>query len=217
MAFTSFHGPDFTFEALSPDKGPLTTQLVAWHRQAVAAGRIPCVYLTATWCPPSVKLERSLTDPRMQRAFRGVHAATFDVDVWANELAEAGFSARVVPVFFILDAEGRPVGPTITGGAWGENDPENMAPPLERFFDAQRPTPAPARGAFAPPLAPTPAATASSPLRGIAMVTLALVLIGVAAWLKVRQGAADDAAARNERLRQEVEASIRNSLREQSK
>lgn len=218
MAFTAFHGPDFAFESFTPDDTPLPARLAAWHKKAVAAGRVPCVYLTAGWCPPSVQLERSLTDPRMQRALRNVDAATFDIDEWQQPLTDAGYVVHTVPVFFIIDADGRRVGPHITGAAWGENDAEHMAPPLERFFDAQRaastrPTPS----AYAPPVAPVAAPSTSSPLRGIAMIVFAVLLIGVAAWFKVRKSGEDDAAARNERLRKEVEASIQSSLEAQKK
>jgi hypothetical protein len=37
-------------------------------------------------------------------------------------------------VFFKLDASGKPTGDRIDGGAWGDNVPENMAPPLKAFF-----------------------------------------------------------------------------------
>lgn len=212
MAFTAFHGPDFAFESFPPEAGPLTPRLIEWHRQAVALGRVPCVYLTAGWCPPSVKLERSLSDPRMQRALREVQVATFDIDAWGDRLTEAGFTAHTVPIFFIIDAGGRPAGARINGSAWGEDDAEHMAPPLERFFDALRPqAQPPARGAFAPPAA-VAAPSAAAAWRGVAMIVAALLVIGVVAWLKVSKDRENDATERNERLRKEVEASIRNSL-----
>ena len=102
MAFTSFHGPDFTFDSLSADAGPLQTQLAAWHARAVAAGRVPCVYLTARWCPPSVQLEKSLVDPRMQHALRETAVASFDIDAWSEPLMAAGFNPSTVPVFFLI-------------------------------------------------------------------------------------------------------------------
>ena len=44
------------------------------------------------------------------------------------------------------------------------------------------------------------------------MIVVALHVIGVVAWLKVSKDRENDATERNERLRKEVEASIRNSL-----
>lgn len=202
MAFTQFHGPDFSFETLQPQGGPLGQQLAEWAKRARAAGRVPVVYLTAVWCPPSVMLEKSLGAPQMQRALGQVAAATFDVDTWGEELDRAGFSRGVVPVFFVIDEAGRPTGQKITGAAWGENTPENMGPPLEKFF-------APIRAAI-----PAPAA-AKSGGRTVAIVIGSLALLAVVAWLKIRQAEENREAAQDERIRQEVERSIQDSLAKQ--
>lgn len=220
MAFRAFEGPDFRFDSLTVDGGPLAVQLVAWIARASAAGRVPCVYLTAGWCPPSVKLERTLTDPQMQRALREVEAATLDVDAWGDQLGAAGFSARSIPAFFAVDAQGQPTA-TVTGAAWGENTPENMAPPLERFFDGLRaartsdlrserePVAVPST---MPPLIPaTP-----SRVRAIVMVIGALLLLVAGAWLTVSYGEQQqreqDGKEREERIRQDVQKSIQESL-----
>ncbi|MBL8911774.1 MAG: hypothetical protein JNM17_13865 [Archangium sp.] len=137
MGFSAFEGADFKFGAPPPGL-PIAEQLASWAREAAAARRVACVYLTASWCPPSVKLEKSLGNPLMTNALRGVNFATYDIDDFGNELSAAGFPAHTVPVFFVLDAEGKRTGASITGGAWGENTPENMAPPLQRFFEAAR-------------------------------------------------------------------------------
>ncbi len=47
----------------------------------------------------------------MTAAFEGVQIIELDVDDW-----------------------GKTKGPTINGGAWGDNVPKNMAPPLTKFF-----------------------------------------------------------------------------------
>lgn len=226
MAFASHDGPDFAFELIPADKGPLPEILTAWHRKAVAAGRVPCVYLTAAWCPPSVILEKSLTDPRMQQVFSGVDAATFNIDDWADKLSAAGFAAHSVPIFFILGADGRPTGQPITGAAWGANTVDNMAPPLGRFFDAaraarpQRLTPAaspPAGSAYAPPIAPEPA---KSKLPGVLMLVAAVALLVVGAWLKVSSDEADNREKfereQKERIQSDVQKAIRSSLQKQA-
>lgn len=137
MGFSSFEGADFKFGTPAPG-GSLEEQLAAWAREAAASRRVACIYLTAGWCPPSVLLEKSLTHPLMARALRGVNFATYDVDDSADALQAAGFPAHTIPAFFVLGADGKRVGAPITGAAWGENTPENMAPPLERFFDTPR-------------------------------------------------------------------------------
>lgn len=225
MAFASYQGPDFSFETTSLEA------LADWATRAIAAGRVPCVYLRASWCPPNVKIERSLGDPRMARALREVAAATLDIDTCGAQLQEAGFDGRSVPVFFLIDAQGRPTGAQITGAAWGENTPENMAPPLERFFDAAREarpavTRAPASpGAYAPPVAQAAQAAqpAGSPgtsrLAAVLIVAGSLALIGFAAWLKVSSDEADQRekadAEMRERIGKDVDAAIQRSLKAQ--
>ncbi len=218
MAFTTFQGPDFSFISLAPDQGPLGEQLTAWVRRASAAGRVPCVYLRASWCGANVKLEKSLDDPRMQRALRDVEVATLDVDAWVDALTPAGLSARSVPVFFILDAGGRPTGASINGGAWRDDVPENMAPPLAEFFDRARATrpaaPEPAAPVYAPPAAVAAPAAPRSRFMAVALVVGSLALIGLAAWLKVSQDDAQRRQDNSERIRQEVQESVQKSLRE---
>lgn len=224
MAFTSFPGPDFAFASLSPDDGALTDQLIAWHRRADAAGRVACVYLRANWCGANVKLERSLVDPQMQQALRGVDAAVLDVDVWVDALADAGLSPRVVPIFYPIGADGRPTGPSITGGAWKDDIPENMAPPLAAFFErarADRPAPPAPVASTSPPFAayspPLPPARVPSRVGAIFMLIGALLLIAFAAWLKVRQDDDQRREQQSERIQKDVSESIQRSLREQKK
>jgi hypothetical protein len=213
MAFTSYHGPDFSFESIPADRGPLPEILTGWYRKATAAGRVPCVYLTAAWCPPSVLLEKALGDPKMQHALREVDAATFNIDDWADKLTAAGFVAHSVPIFFILDEHGKPVGRPITGAAWGENTADNMAPPLARFFDEAR--------ASRPAPPPPPPAAAKSKLPGILLLVVALALLILGAWLKVASDQQDSKEEfereQSERIQRDVHDSIQRSLQDAKK
>lgn len=200
MGFTSFQGPDFRFAPPSGE-GPLAAQLVEWSRRARAGGRVPCVYVTASWCPPSVKLEQAFGDPRMQRALREIECATLDIDRGGAALQELGFPLASVPVFFVLDAEGRP-SDQITGAAWKQDTPEGMSPPLERFFDQARA----ARPAAAP------RAAAGSRLPGVLLLLVAAALIGLGAWLKVASDASQREDDDQERMQREIQESIQRSL-----
>ena len=51
-----------------------------------------------------------------------------------DALKRAGFDHPAIPVFFAVDGAAHPTGQKIDGGAWGEDIPRNMAPPLGRFF-----------------------------------------------------------------------------------
>ena len=57
-------------------------------------------------------------------------------DEWGAKLGPAKLSSSSIPVFFALDASGKPTGRKIDGGAWDENVPANMAPKLGAFFGA---------------------------------------------------------------------------------
>ena len=70
----------------------------------------------------------------MVDAFQGTYIIQADVDSWG--FPPRGWDFTGIPVFFALDASGNPTGETIDGGAWGENIPENMAPPLKAFFES---------------------------------------------------------------------------------
>ena len=70
-------------------------------------------------------------------AFDGVYLIRLNADDWGWDMSEYGFSFDGIPVFFKLDAQGRPNGEVIDGNAWGENIPENIAPPMDKFFHGE--------------------------------------------------------------------------------
>jgi hypothetical protein len=106
--------------------GPLADQVRREAAQARKRGLQPVAELSADWCKPCAAIKRYLGDPAMVDAFKGG---------WKEaELSAAGLRTVGVPMFFALDANGRPTGRTITSSVWGDDIPANMAPPLKRFF-----------------------------------------------------------------------------------
>ena len=114
----------------------LDNSLATFAAAALASGKKPFVYLHAEWCPPCKAIEATrTTDPKMIEAFHGTAIATIDIDAADPKALEAqGLQTSTIPVFYRLDKEGHPTGDRIDGGAWGDNIPENMAPPLKAFF-----------------------------------------------------------------------------------
>lgn len=97
--------------------------------------KTPFLELWATWCAPCTALAKSLDDPRMKAAFRGTYIIRVDVDTLGpSALRGTGFSGDMIPAFFEIGKDGKATGRSINGGAWGDNVPENMAPPLGAFF-----------------------------------------------------------------------------------
>ncbi|MFV8752848.1 thioredoxin family protein [Nannocystaceae bacterium ST9] len=116
-------------------RGDLREQLRSHAADAELRGLRPFVEFGAIWCPPSSMFGRILDDPRMVAALAGVYLIRAESDHFeADELADAGFNIRAVPVFFELDAEGAPTGRRIDGGAWGADTVENMARVMGQFF-----------------------------------------------------------------------------------
>lgn len=124
----------FTIVRLDPADGELSDLLEAEVQKAEELGREPYVEFYADWCPPCNALRKSLADERMVEAFAGTYIIQLDLDQWRSKLAGTGFDVDAIPVFFEIDNSGKPTGRIITGGAWGEDIPENMAPPLKAFF-----------------------------------------------------------------------------------
>jgi hypothetical protein len=72
----------------------------------------------------------------MVDAFMGMYIIQADVDEWG--FPPTGWDFKYIPVYFALDRDGIPTGAMIDGGAWGDNIPVNMAPPLKAFFESIR-------------------------------------------------------------------------------
>ena len=116
-------------------RAPLAPSLATQAKAAIAAGKKPFAYLHAGWCPPCRAIEATrATDDLMVKAFAGTHIILIDVDDAGAKLEPLGLVSTAIPAFFPLDAEGRVSGGHIDGGAWEEDIPANMAPPLAAFF-----------------------------------------------------------------------------------
>ena len=119
-----------------PPDGELTAVLKDQAANAQAAHRKPYVYFYADWCGPCKALRKSLDDnnPLMMDAFQGTYIIQLNVDTWGKGPEAKPFDTHAIPVLFELDSDGRPTGRKIDGGAWAEDIPKNMAPPLKKFF-----------------------------------------------------------------------------------
>jgi TPR repeat protein len=93
------------------------------------------VYVGATWCKPCRAFQRYRNDPRVVEALRGAVIIELDMDDWTTtDFKSLGYDVVGVPVFIAVDHDGRAKGPSITSSVWGDDVPENMAPPLLRFI-----------------------------------------------------------------------------------
>jgi thiol-disulfide isomerase/thioredoxin len=131
------HG--FVILELRPEDGELAHLLREATLQAQDQGLKPHIEFDADWCPACQAIATALLNDEdlMVEAFQGVYLIRLDIDDWESSkevYEELGFLFKYIPIFFRLDERGLPAGDFIDGSAWGENIPENMAPPLKEFF-----------------------------------------------------------------------------------
>lgn len=118
----------------APGEVPLQQLLKREMDKAHQLGKTPFVQMTAEWCGPCKKLRASMNDPLMQDAFAGTYIIRLDQDAWQAQLKSVGLKNDPIPMFHALDEKAQPSGTKISGAAWGEDIPRNMAPPLKKFF-----------------------------------------------------------------------------------
>jgi hypothetical protein len=130
--------PDqFSVIVIEAGSAKLTDILQAEAAKAAALGRDPYIEFYADWCPPCNAIKKNLGDPLMVEAFMGTYIIKLDTDVWGDKLSGLGLYVPGIPAFYELGADGKPTGRMITGAAWGEDIPANIAPPMKAFFDGK--------------------------------------------------------------------------------
>lgn len=131
--------PDkFTVVQVGNSKEKLLDILQVEAEKASNMDRQPYVEFYADWCPPCNAIRDSLEDERMVDAFTGTYIIKLDFDYWQGKLSGTGLYVPGIPAFYEIDVDGIPTGRMITGAAWGEDVPENIAPPLKEFFNQNK-------------------------------------------------------------------------------
>lgn len=113
---------------------PLDEILYAEAQKAVELGLNPFVDFSADWCPPCRAIEAAMDDELMVNAFTGTYIIQLNYDEWERQISDYGFYVVGIPTYYEIDAEGFSTGRLITGGAWGADTAQNIAPPMKAFF-----------------------------------------------------------------------------------
>jgi len=134
--FDESPSPDkFTVMRVGISKDKLLDILGSESEKAAAMSRHPYAEFYADWCPSCTALRKSLGDSHMVEAFSGTYIIRLDLDYWKEKLSGTGFTVVGIPAFYKIGINGRPTGRMITGAAWGDDIPENIAPPMKEFFN----------------------------------------------------------------------------------
>jgi thiol-disulfide isomerase/thioredoxin len=130
--------PDqFSVIVIEAGSAKLTDILQIEAAKASALGRDPYIEFYADWCPPCNAIKKYLGDPLMVDAFAGTYIIKLDIDYWGDKLHGTDLYVPGIPAFYELGADGKPTGRMITGAAWGEDIPANIAPPMKAFFEGK--------------------------------------------------------------------------------
>jgi hypothetical protein len=124
----------YTMVELENTSESLSSVVYRESQNAERLGQAPYIQCTADWCPSCRALKRNMKDERMIAAYRGTYIILVDVDIWLDRLPSVGWYVTGIPSIYELTYEGQPTGRFITGAAWDDNTPENMAPVLDAFF-----------------------------------------------------------------------------------
>ena len=101
---------------------------------AINKGKTPILFFTASWCKPCREFKESTKYELVAQSLKNATIIMIDVNKDQKKNGYAlDYGARVIPTFIIVDKDGQAIN-TITGAAWANNTPDNIAPAMEDFL-----------------------------------------------------------------------------------
>jgi len=93
------------------------------------------VYVGATWCEPCQRFHAAAMAGEFDEIMPGAHIVEFDLDADKEELAKAGYSSQVIPLFCVPKVDGTASDRRIEGSIKGnEAVGQNLIPRLRAFL-----------------------------------------------------------------------------------
>lgn len=119
-------------QAPSGDVAPLVR---AFGEAARGAGRTPLVYVGAPWCEPCQRFHKAAEAGELDRRFSDLAILEFNLDVDADRLRAAGYTADLIPLLAVPAADGRSTDKKMFGSVKGAGAVANMTPRLAALLE----------------------------------------------------------------------------------
>lgn len=119
-------------------EGELSALVRTFADAARAEGRLPLVYVGATWCEPCQYFHRAAEQGDLDGELPALALLELDLDRDRDRLAAAGYASEMIPLFAVPGPDGRGTTQRIEGSIHGPGSPLQIAPRLRALLS---PTP----------------------------------------------------------------------------
>lgn len=106
----------------------------AFAQAASAAGRAPLVYVGAPWCEPCQHFHEAATRGELDARFGDLAILEFNLDVDADRLRDAWYTADLIPLLAVPASDGRSTDRKMFGSLKGAGAVANMTPRLAKLL-----------------------------------------------------------------------------------
>jgi len=115
-------------------KGELSAVVAAHVKQAESQGRVPLVYVGATWCEPCQHFHRAAERGDLDASFGDLAILELDANEDEGRIQKAGYTSTYIPLFVVPGPDGRGTDRRIAGSIKGEGAVAEIAPRLSKLL-----------------------------------------------------------------------------------
>lgn len=127
---------DVAIFKISPNNNENTkTRLSQYRKTILAAGKIPLICISASWCEPCQEMLIALGHEDAKSVMKQVVLIVLDIDDWGIYLYDINVAPTCVPVFFDIAKNGSAGQLSVDGAAWGDDSlPTEIVDVLKNTF-----------------------------------------------------------------------------------
>lgn len=114
--------------------GDLAPIVVAHQAKAKAEGRVPLVYMGATWCEPCQHFHQAAERGELDATFGDLAILELDADLDKERAAKAGYTTTYIPLFVVPGPDGRGTEQKISGSVKGPGAVAELTPRLKHIL-----------------------------------------------------------------------------------